>query len=111
MKILQLVMLGLFLVLSLSNVAFAAIDLSETLSSDDEDAFDEILEPVMDIYNFVKYIATAVAALVLVGAGIVFMFSGSSPGKREMAKGMVMYVVIGLVIIWIAPLMVDFLVQ
>jgi hypothetical protein len=111
MKVLQLVMLGLFLALSLSNVALAEIDLSETLSTDDEDAFDEILEPVMDIYNFVKYIATAVAALVLVGAGIVFMFSGSSPGKREMAKGMVMYVVIGLVIIWIAPLLVDFLVQ
>jgi len=89
----------------------AEIELSETLSSDDEDAFDEILEPVMDIYNFIKYIATAVAALVLVGAGILFMLSGTDPRKREQAKSMVMYVVMGLVIIWIAPLLVDFLVQ
>ena len=111
MKKLQLVILGLFLVLSLSNVALATIDLSEPLTADDEAAIDEILEPVMDIYNFIKYIATAVAALVLVGAGIVFMLSGSSPGKREQAKNMVMYVIIGLVIIWIAPLIINFLVQ
>ncbi len=107
----MILLLALVLIVSLVPMVSAEIELSETLSSDDEDAFDEILEPVMDIYNFIKYIATAVAALVLVGAGILFMLSGTDPRKREQAKSMVMYVVMGLVIIWIAPLLVDFLVQ
>ena len=105
-----LMLLGLILVLTITPT-LAVIDLSEEISSTDEAAFDEILEPVMDIYNFVKYIATAIAALVLVGAGIVFMLSGSDPAKREQAKNMIMYVIFGLVIIWIAPLIVEYLVQ
>jgi hypothetical protein len=111
MKTKQLLMLAFLLLVSLTPMVSAEIDLSETLSSDDEDAFDEILEPVMDIYNFLKYIATAVAALIMVGAGILFMMSGGDPGKREKAKNTLVYVVIGLVIIWIVPLVIDFLVQ
>src|SRR3989338_4260676 len=104
-------LLALVLVLSLVPMVSAEIDLSEEISADDQAAFDEILAPVMSIYNFVKYVATAVAALVLIFAGIVFMMSGSDPGKRDKAKNMVMYVVIGLVIIWVAPLVVNYLVQ
>ena len=103
-------LLGLALILTVTP-ALAAVDLSEEISAEDEAAFDEILAPVMDVYNFVKYVATAIAALVLVGAGIVFMLSGGDPRKREQAKNMVMYVVFGLIIIWIAPLIVNFLVQ
>lgn len=103
-------LLGLALVLTVTP-ALAAIDLSGDISSDDQATFDAILEPVMNIYNFVKYVATAIAALVLVGAGIVFMLSGSDPRKRDQAKNMIMYVVFGLVIIWVAPLIVEYLVQ
>ena len=100
---------GIFLLLFLMTpLASAAVDLSEEISTDDEAAFDEILEPVMDVYNFVKYVATVVAALVLVGAGILFMMSGSNSAKREQAKNMVMYVVVGLIIIWVAPFVVEF---
>ena len=106
-----LVLLGLALVLSIATPVLASIDLSEEISAEDEASFDEILEPVMDVYNFVKYIATAIAALVLVGAGIVFMLSGSDPAKRDQAKNMIMYVIFGLIIIWIAPLIVEYLVQ
>ena len=97
--------------MSLTPIVSADVDLYEELSAEDEAAFDEILDPIMDIYNFIKYIATAIAAFVLVGAGIMFMMSGSDPSQRNKAKGMVTYVVIGLVIIWIAPLIVGFLVQ
>jgi hypothetical protein len=106
-----LLLLGLALVLTIATPVLASIDLSEEISAEDEASFDEILEPVMDVYNFVKYVATAIAALVLVGAGIVFMLSGSDPVKRDQAKNMIMYVVFGLIIIWIAPLIVEFLVQ
>ena len=103
-------LLGLVFVLTITP-ALASIDLSEEISTEDQATFDAILEPVMSIYNFVKYVATAIAALVLVGAGIVFMLSGSDPRKRDQAKNMIMYVIFGLIIIWVAPLIVEYLVQ
>ena len=91
--------------------ASATIELDQPLDAVDEAAFDDILEPVMMIYNFIKYAATLVAGFVLVYAGISYMTSGSDPAGRQSAKGMATYVVIGLVIIWVAPLIIDVLVN
>ena len=99
----------LFFALVLAQVA-AAVDFDEDISDEDKDAFDEILEPVMKIYNLVKYAATILAVVVLLFAGVNYMISGSNPGKRENAKNMVAYVVIGLIVIWAAPLVVNFIV-
>src|SRR3989344_3984587 len=85
-------------------------NLNTTLTPQEQQTFDQILQPVMRIYNMVKYIATAIAALVLLLAGVNYMMSGSDPKKRDNAKAMAMYVVIGLVIIWAAPLVVSFIV-
>jgi len=73
----------------------------------DTAAFDQILQPVWMIYNFVKYIATAIAAIFMVFAGIKFMTSGNDMMQRENAKSMIGYVVIGLIVIWAAPLVVQ----
>lgn len=89
----------------------ADIDFDQEISEEDQETFDQILEPVMKIYNLVKYLATAVAALVLLFAGVSYMTSGADPKKRESSKAMGMYVVIGLVIIWAAPLVVQFIVN
>ena len=86
-------------------------NLNTTLTPQEQATFDQILQPVMKIYNLVKYIATAIAALVLLLAGVNYMMSGADPKKRDNAKGMAMYVVIGLVIIWAAPLVVSFIVS
>ena len=75
----------------------------------DTSTFDQILQPVWKVYNFVRYIATAIAAVVLVFAGITYMTSGSDMGKRESAKQMIGYVVIGLIVIWAAPFIVQIL--
>ena len=68
--------------------------------------YDQILQPVQAIYDLVKYAVTIIAGLVLLFAGITYIMSGSDPGKREQAKNMVMYVIIGLAVIWAAPLIV-----
>ena len=86
-------------------------DLNTTLTPQEKATFDQILKPVMKIYNMVKYIATAIAALILLLAGINYMVSGSDPKKRDNAKAMTMYVVIGLLVIWAAPLVVSFIVS
>jgi multisubunit Na+/H+ antiporter MnhB subunit len=89
---------------------FLVLQLSLVLASSESD-FEEILQPLMTIYNLVKYAATIIAGLVMLFAGITYISSGSDPGKREKAKNMVMYVIIGLAVIWAAPFIVDLILK
>ena len=107
MKMIGVLICMLIMVLPLG----LAVNFSSEPSSADKATFDQILEPIMKIYNFVKYAATALAVLFLIFAGATFIMSGNDQAKREQAKMMAMYIVIGLVIIWVAPLMVSFLTQ
>ena len=100
----------ILLILLLSLPVVMAVDFDTDLSDEDKATFDKILEPVMKVYNMVKYIATVIAVIILLFAGVTYMISGSNPGKREKAKTMAMYVIIGLIIIWAAPLVVNFIV-
>ena len=103
--------LAVFGLLALLFMPFVlAVNFDQDISDSDQATFDQILEPVMKIYTLVKYISTAIAALVLLFAGVSYVMSGTDPGKRENSKNMIMYVLIGLVIIWAAPLIVNFVV-
>jgi hypothetical protein len=42
----------------------------------------------------------------LLFAGITYIMSGSDAGKREKAKNMITYVILGLAVIWAAPFIV-----
>jgi multisubunit Na+/H+ antiporter MnhB subunit len=68
--------------------------------------YDQILQPIQAVYDLVKYAVTIIAGLVMLFAGITYITSGSDPGKREQAKNMIMYVIIGLAVIWAAPFIV-----
>ncbi len=98
----------LMLVLLAVPMVYAA-DFDDEIDDDDKATFDQILEPVMRVYNFVKYTATVLAVVFLVFAGISFVASGSNPKQREQSKAMIMYIVIGLIVIWAAPLVVQYL--
>ena len=111
MKTKYLAVFGLMFFLSLMAMqVVVAIDFDEDISQEDQDTFDEILDPVMKIYNLVKYSATVLAVVVLLFAGVSYMISGNDPAKREKSKSMAMYVIIGLIVIWAAPLLVNFIV-
>jgi hypothetical protein len=84
---------------------FLALQIVLVLASSNSD-FDQILQPLQTVYDLVKYATTIIAGLVLLFAGLTYITSGSDPGKREKAKNMVMYVIIGLAIIWAAPFIV-----
>ena len=88
----------------------AAADFNTELSDADKATFDKILEPVMKIYNLVKYAATVIAVVIMLFSGVSYMISGSDPKKRESAKNMAIYVIIGLIVIWAAPLVVNFII-
>jgi uncharacterized membrane protein len=104
-------MLVLILGLLLGLPVVMAVDFNQTISDQDKATFDNILSPVMKVYNFVKYAATVLAVIFLVFAGVTFIMSGSDQAKRESAKMMATYIVIGLIIIWVAPLVVSYLVK
>jgi len=76
------------------------------VSAADTATFDEILKPIQAIYDLVKYAVTIIAGLILLFAGITYITSGADAGKREKAKNMIMYVIIGLAVIWAAPFIV-----
>lgn len=108
MKAYTIVPLMFLMVYMLSHIAMAS-ELNTTISSDDKATFDQILTPVMKIYNFVKYSASAVAVVVMLFAGITYMISGNDIRKRETAKSMAAYVLIGLGVIWAAPFAVNYM--
>ncbi|MBI3032050.1 hypothetical protein HYY69_01135 [Candidatus Woesearchaeota archaeon] len=91
------------------HVVLADIDFDKDLTADEKQKFDEILFPVMKIYNFIKYAATVAGVLMLVFSGISFVTSGGDTGKKERAKNMAVGVVIGLIVIWVAPLVVKYI--
>jgi hypothetical protein len=106
-----LAIFGILLLAFTFSIQFvSAVNFDSDISDEDKEVFDEILEPVMKIYNFVKYSATVIAVMVLLFAGIVYITAGADPGKREKAKNMATYVIVGLVVIWAAPLIVNFIV-
>ena len=101
--------LFLVVLMSLTSNA-AAIEFNQPISAEDKATFDQILTPVMKIYNFVKYAATTIAVIVLLFAGISWIVSGHNPAKRDTAKNMIAYVVIGLAVIWVAPFVVNYII-
>lgn len=76
-------------------------------SSADKATFNQILQPVWQVYNFIKYLATAVATIFLLIAGITYMTSGNDVMKRENAKHMIAYIVVGMIVIIGAPYVVQ----
>lgn len=78
-------------------------------SSKDIKVYNELLEPVFKVLNFVKYAGTIVAVLYLFMTAITFITSGNNIGIREANKSTLTFIIIGLVIIWGAPTIVNFL--
>jgi type IV secretory pathway VirB2 component (pilin) len=102
----EIILLILFL---LPTIAFA-IDFNAQISDSDKASFDKMLEPVVKVYTLFKYAVSVIAVIILSIAGVTYMISGSDPKKRDTAKSMATYVIIGLIIIWVAPFVVDFMI-
>lgn len=68
-----------------------------------------ITEPITKIYDLVKAVISILGILAITVAGGYYMFSGSNIQHRENAKSMASYAVVGLVLVWIAPLVVNYL--
>lgn len=69
----------------------------------------EITEPLNRIYDLLKAVVSVIAVIAITVAGVRFMFSSDNIQQREASKAMVGYCIMGLVLIWVAPLMVSYL--
>ncbi len=87
-------------------ITLAELDFDSGLSDEEEQQVDTILEPVMKVYNILKYAATIIGVLMVVFAGVSFITAGAETAKKDRAKHMIGGVVIGLIVIWVAPLIV-----
>jgi len=88
----------------------SAVPLDGEITPEEKQQFDEILTPVMKIYNLIKYAASVIAVMALLFAGLSYMFASDNPAKRDKSKSMGAYVIIGLFVIWAAPFVVDLLI-
>lgn len=70
---------------------------------------DKIKEPITKIYDLMKSVISVLGIIAITAAGAMYMFSGGNIETRENAKGMVSYAVVGLVLVWVAPLVVNYL--
>ena len=107
MDIIGILMKFLLFTMIISAPVVQAVDLDTEISAEEQAQFDEILTPVMKIYNFIKYTASVIAVIALLFAGISYMFSGNDIRKRNTSKNMAAYVLIGLAVIWAAPFVVN----
>ena len=85
-----------FLVLVVSQFAFAV-------------SVSDITAPITKIYDLIKGIVSVVGIIAITIAGAMYMFSGSNIQSRENAKNMVSYAIVGLVLVWVAQLIVSYL--
>ena len=69
----------------------------------------DITAPITKIYDLIKGIISIVGIIAITIAGAMYMMSGSNIQSRENAKNMVSYAIVGLVLVWVAPLIVTYL--
>ena len=81
----------------LSPIVFAAGDI------------ESITAPITKIYDLVKGVVSILGIIAITLAGAMYMFSGSNIQNRENAKSMVSYAIVGLVLVWVATLMANYL--
>ncbi len=69
--------------------------------------FCKLLQLILNIINFVaKTLTPAVAGLLVVIGGIMYLLAGANPSLLSKAKGILLNVVVGLIIIYVSYLIV-----
>jgi len=69
----------------------------------------DVTAPITKIYDLIKGVVSVVGIIAITIAGAMYMFSGSNIQNRENAKNMVSYAIVGLVLVWVAPVLVGYL--
>lgn len=72
---------------------------------------EDIIEFIQDSMNLVMSISALTAVAMLVKAGIGYIISAGDETKAEKAQKEIIYSLVGLVIVFIAPLIIKFVIE
>lgn len=109
--ILERISIIMKLILLIVFLTFVNLSLVYSITQEEQQSFDKILEPLSKIYSFIKYAATLIASLFLVFSGVSYMAASNDVFKKDKVKMMIAYIIVGLSIIWAAPYIVDYLLK
>jgi hypothetical protein len=94
----------------LGAAAWANFSLNNTISNDPlKDIMQRINDVVCLFFTAITYLASSIAALIIIYAGMKYMLSGDGDTASN-AKNMIIYAVVGLVLVVLACPIVDYLV-
>jgi RsiW-degrading membrane proteinase PrsW (M82 family) len=94
---------------TITTILIATILLSGFCLAETTSDMEKIKEPITKIYDLMKAIISVLGVIAITAAGAMYMFSGNNIQTRENAKSMVSYAIVGLVLVWVAPLVVNYL--
>lgn len=83
-------------------LGFVTLLLIATVSAQLESAQTTICNILEDVYDLLLYVATGVAALMIVLQGILWISSGANAKSRGAATGAVVHAIIGLIVVSLA---------
>jgi len=86
---------------NVGNLTIGPLDLDNPL---DFDTFGELID---NIISFIFTLSIILAPILLVVAGIMFLFAGGDPAKVQKAKKLILYTIIGFTIIALSKLFVE----
>ncbi|VVB51034.1 Uncharacterised protein [uncultured archaeon] len=66
------------------------------------------LDPLCYIATLMANIAAAIAVIVIISAGLKWVTSGDAPGDRKAAKNMIIHAIVGLIIIMVYAIFINF---
>ena len=92
-----------------ASILLLVLLLAGTVYAADTGSIDKIKEPITKIYDLMKSVISVLGIIAVTAAGALYMFSGGNIAQRDSAKSMVSYAVVGLVLVWVAPLVVNYL--
>jgi hypothetical protein len=81
MRLLQILSFLILVMMPAISISAHAVDFDQDISYEDKEQFDEMLKPVMKIYNLIKYSASIIAGIVLLIAAVSFI-----PGRLAQAN-------------------------
>ncbi|MDD5568940.1 MAG: pilin [Candidatus Pacebacteria bacterium] len=101
------IFLSIIFIFTLLTVFSGVVLATESAGIPNPSPFGSIGELLDRIFDFLQDIALVVLPLMLVWAGIVFITAGGDPAKIKQAREIVLYAVIGFIIVFLAPAIVD----
>ncbi len=84
-------------------------DLNDDLSSREQRSLQKMFQPIVKLFNLIKYLGSILAGVMLAWGSVNLMTSGDDFKKRKESKEKLTMTMIALGVLWTIPLFLDFM--